>query len=132
MSFELDPRLAADTVELDRWDLSQVLLMKDANYPWLVLVPMRTGLRDLIDLAPADRPVMNAEIQRAGERLRRMTGCHKLNIASLGNQVAQLHVHIIARFTDDPAWPRPVWGVQPAKPHAPEALADFRRRWREA
>jgi diadenosine tetraphosphate (Ap4A) HIT family hydrolase len=125
--FELDPRLAADTVELDRWPLCRVLLMNDANYPWLILVPQRPGLRDFDQIAGADRAALSDEIVRACAALRRMASPHKLNIASLGNAVAQLHVHIIARQTTDPAWPKPVWGVVPARPYTPEALAAFKR-----
>jgi len=127
--FELDPRLAADTVELARWSLCRVLLMNDANYPWLILVPQRPGLRDFDEVAGADRGVLDGEITRACAALRKMTKPHKLNVASLGNAVPQLHVHVIARQTTDPAWPKPVWGVVPARPYTSEALASFRERF---
>jgi diadenosine tetraphosphate (Ap4A) HIT family hydrolase len=127
--FELDPRLAADTVELARWKLCRVLLMNDANYPWLILVPERAGLRDFDEVTGADRATLMDEIARACRALRTMAQPHKLNVASLGNSVSQLHVHVIARQTTDPAWPNPVWGVVPAKPYAAEALAAFRQRF---
>ncbi|MBI3451996.1 MAG: HIT family protein [Rhodospirillales bacterium] len=130
--FTLDERLAADTVELDRWSLCRVLLMNDAGYPWLVLVPERVGLRDLDELSAPDRMQAMDEIVRAAGILRALFRPDKLNIASLGNQVAQLHVHVVARFKTDPAWPRPIWGVQPPKPYTAEALADFRRRFAAA
>lgn len=130
--FELDPRLAADTVELAHWKLCRVLLMQDANYPWLILVPQCPGLRDFDEVTGADRAVLSDEIGRACGALRTMFKPHKLNVASLGNAVAQLHVHVIARQTTDPAWPKPVWGVAPAKPYAPEALADLARRFAAA
>ncbi|HEX2116792.1 MAG TPA: HIT domain-containing protein [Alphaproteobacteria bacterium] len=130
--FELDPRLAADTVELARWSLCRVLLMNDTNYPWLILVPQRPGLRDFDEVAGADRGVLDGEITDACAALRKMTKPHKLNVASLGNAVAQLHIHIIARQTADPAWPRPVWGVVPVKQYGPEALASFRERFAAA
>lgn len=130
--FELDPRLAADTVELDRWKLCRVLLMNDANYPWLILVPQREGLRDFDEVTGADRATLDAEITRACAALRAMFKPHKLNVASLGNAVAQLHVHVIVRQTTDPAWPKPVWGVAPAKPYALAAITEFKRRFAAA
>jgi diadenosine tetraphosphate (Ap4A) HIT family hydrolase len=127
--FDLDPRLAADTVELARWKLCRVLLMNDANYPWLILVPQRPGLRDLDEVGGADRATLADEIDRACAALRAMFTPHKLNVAALGNAVPQLHVHVIARQTTDPAWPKPVWGVVPATPYTPEAVAAFKRRF---
>lgn len=115
--FELHGQLAKDTVEVTRFDLCQVLLMDDRQYPWLVLVPQRPGLRDLHDLAEDDRPVALAEIMRASEALQRLHAPDKMNVAALGNAVPQLHIHVIARFTGDPAWPRPVWGVHPMQPY---------------
>ena len=122
--FELHERLAADTVEVERWPLSLLLLMNDSHYPWLVLVPRREGLRDLHDLAEADLPAMTAEIVRASHLLKDSFEPFKINVAALGNQVPQLHVHVIARFQADPAWPGPIWGVLPPEPYTPEALAD--------
>ena len=130
--FELDPRLAADTVELARWSLCRVLLMNDSNYPWLILVPQRPGLRDFDEVAGADRGVLDGEITRACAALRKIFKPHKMNVASLGNAVPQLHVHIIARQTTDAAWPKPVFGVAPAKPYTAEALGRFRERFTEA
>lgn len=130
-AFELHPQLAADTAEVSRWPLCRVLLMDDANYPWLVLVPALPDLRDLHDL-PADRQgEAMKEIGRASSALQSLFDAAKINVAALGNQVPQLHIHVIARRHDDPAWPKPVWGVVPARPHDPEVkrgrLADLRR-----
>ena len=122
--FQLHERLAEDTVEVARWTLSQVLLMNDSHYPWLVLVPQRSGLRDFDDLAEADLPVMTGEILRASRLLKAAFRPDKMNVAALGNQVPQLHLHVIARFTADAAWPGPVWGVRPPEPYAPDALAE--------
>ncbi|MEQ8697067.1 MAG: HIT family protein [Bauldia litoralis] len=116
--FTLHPQLAADTVEVARWPLSLVLLNNDATYPWLVLVPRLPGLRDLHDM-PADRHgAVMAEIGRASEALQTACAADKINVAALGNQVPQLHIHVIGRRTGDPAWPRPVWGAVPARPYA--------------
>ena len=115
--FRLHERLAADTVEVLRWPLNRVLLMNDRTYPWLILVPERPGLKDLHDLAAADHIQAMAEISRASRALQHLCRPDKINVAALGNMVPQLHIHVIARFTSDPAWPRPVWGVQPAEPY---------------
>jgi diadenosine tetraphosphate (Ap4A) HIT family hydrolase len=114
-AFTLDPQLDADTVPVKDLALCSVLLNDDANYPWLILVPQRPGLVELIDLDEADRATLWSEIALASRVLKNVTKCHKLNVAQLGNQVAQLHIHIIARETTDAAWPGPVWGKAPRK-----------------
>jgi len=111
----LDPRLRADTVPVIDLSLCAVLLNDDANYPWLILVPRRPGAVEIIDLAEPDRAALMAEIAQTATAVRAVTRCHKLNVAALGNQVAQLHVHVIARETTDAAWPNPVWGKAPRK-----------------
>jgi diadenosine tetraphosphate (Ap4A) HIT family hydrolase len=120
--FELNARIEADTVPVAEWPLCRVLLMNDANHPWLLLVPRRAGAVEITDLDEADRHALLDEISRASLALRRAVAPHRINVAALGNVVAQLHVHVIARFTDDPAWPKPVWGAAPARPYAPDAL----------
>jgi diadenosine tetraphosphate (Ap4A) HIT family hydrolase len=120
--FELHPRLTADTATVADWPLCRVLLMNDAAYPWLILVPRRPDVAEITDLEVSDRHVLMEEISRASLALRRAVSPHRINVGALGNVVAQLHVHIIGRFTDDAAWPRPVWGAAPPVPYAPEAL----------
>jgi diadenosine tetraphosphate (Ap4A) HIT family hydrolase len=110
-AFALDPRLAADTHRVGDLPLSRVLLFDDARFPWLVLVPREPGLRDLIDLAHDDQHLLLDEINRCAHVLHALDKPDKLNIAALGNVVAQLHVHVIARYMSDAAWPRPVWNV---------------------
>ncbi len=122
--FELHPQLAADTVPVATWPLCEVLLLNDANYPWLVLVPARTDLRDFHDLSPDDMVTAGHEISRASEALVKLFEPDKVNVAALGNMVAQLHIHVVARFTDDVAWPNPIWGVAPPLAYAPDARAD--------
>jgi diadenosine tetraphosphate (Ap4A) HIT family hydrolase len=109
----LDPQLDADTILVTDLAVSHVLLNDDANYPWLILVPRRTGMVELIDLDDADRATLWNEIALASRALKTVTRCHKLNVAQLGNQVSQLHIHIIAREKTDAAWPNPVWGKAP-------------------
>jgi diadenosine tetraphosphate (Ap4A) HIT family hydrolase len=117
----LDPTLERDTVMVLDLALTRVLLNDDANYPWLILVPRRRGKVELIDLDDADRVRLMEEIALVSRVLKGATKCHKLNVAQLGNQVAQLHVHIIARETSDAAWPNPVWGQAPRKAYEPAA-----------
>ena len=130
--FELHPRLAADTIEIADWPLCRVLLMNDQRFPWLILVPRRPGLRDFDDVAGPDKSAYYAEIERASRALRAVTGAPKLNVAALGNMVPQLHVHVIARFVGDAAWPGPVWGQGVAQAYAPAAARDFVGRFRAA
>jgi diadenosine tetraphosphate (Ap4A) HIT family hydrolase len=115
--FTLDPRLAADTLHLGDFALCRVLLANDARFPWLILVPRRAGLADLIDVAPEDRTLLTGEIDAAARALKATVRCEKLNVGALGNMVRQLHIHVIARTTDDEAWPKPVWGVGTAVPY---------------
>ncbi len=120
--FELDEKLAADTVPVTDFALCRVLLMKDANYPWLILVPALPGLRDLHDL-PADwSATVMSEIKLASAALVDLFDPVKINVAALGNSVPQLHIHVVARRTDDPAWPKPIWGVVPAVDYKDGAL----------
>ncbi|CEJ15821.1 HIT domain protein [bacterium YEK0313] len=122
-SFELDPRLAADTERVADLALCRVGLMNDATYPWLILVPRRASVTEIVDLTPYDATLLMDEIRVASRVLRDLTRCDKLNVAALGNMVPQLHVHVIARFRGDPAWPGPVWGKVPAEAYgdAPKA-----------
>ncbi len=117
--WSLDPQLARDTVAVGDLPLSRLLLMDDANYPWAILVPRRASAVELIDLSEEEQARLTREIAAVSAALRAATGCHKLNVAALGNVVAQLHVHVIARFREDAAWPRPVWGAAPRKVYAP-------------
>jgi diadenosine tetraphosphate (Ap4A) HIT family hydrolase len=121
-SWTLDPRLEGDSVALGDLPLSRLLLMNDANYPWLILVPRRPHLVELIDLDDAGQATLMDEIARASRALKAITACDKLNVAALGNTVRQLHVHVIARFAGDAAGPRPVWGAVPARPYAAAEL----------
>ena len=121
--FELDPQLAADTLLVGETPLSQVLLMDDARYPWLILVPRRSDVTEPFELSEADQAQLWQESMWLGVAMKAHFAADKLNIAALGNQVAQLHVHHIARFHADDAWPGPVWGVGSAVSYS-EAARD--------
>ena len=129
--FELDPRLDNDSLFLADWPLCRVLRMNDRAYPWLILVPRRTGKREIIDLSSADQTLLLGEIGRASGAIKQALKPEKLNVAALGNVVSQLHVHVIGRFTDDPAWPRPIWGVQAPRPFTGEEAEVEVIQWRE-
>ncbi len=122
--YDLHPQLAADTHPLAAFELCELRLMDDANYPWLVLVPRLPDARELVDLDAAQRHLLTDEIDRAARVLREVFRPFKLNVAALGNLVPQLHVHVIARFEHDPAWPAPVWGRVAARPYTPDALVE--------
>jgi diadenosine tetraphosphate (Ap4A) HIT family hydrolase len=113
--FELHPRLAADTSFIADWALCRVLLMEDARYPWLVLVPRRAGLVEITGMTPPERALLMEEAARAGAAIQAL--CAKLNIGALGNLVPQLHLHVVGRSPGDAAWPGPVWGQGMAVPY---------------
>lgn len=126
--FALNPRLANDTFEIGALELSRLLLMNDATYPWVILVPQRNDVRELYELTVADRRLLMDEIARVSETLVHVFQPDKLNVAALGNIVPQLHVHLVARFATDASWPDPIWGKHPAKTYAPreaERLMDL-------
>jgi len=102
-----------------------VLVIKDAHYPWLLLVPRRPDVNEIIDLDEVAQAQLMTEIARVSRALKEVTKCDKLNVAALGNLVPQLHIHIIARRSSDVAWPRPVWGVMPPLAHDPEEVQQF-------
>ena len=128
--FIVDPRLARDSIFIADGPLSQLRLMDDARFPWLVLVPRMAGAVEWIDLDGASQRLLLAEINQAAGLLRAMGTHDKLNIGALGNIVRQLHVHVVARTEGDGAWPGPVWGSGPAQPYVPaqrdELLAKLR------
>ena len=117
--FILDPRLDADTLVLGCFALSRVLLMNDARYPWLILVPQKPDLAEIIDLTVSEQMQLMREIAAASQALKTLFNPDKLNVGALGNRVRQLHVHVMARFVSDAAWPGPVWGVGQAQPYPP-------------
>lgn len=121
--FTLHPRLEADTIELAVWPLCRVRLMNDRTYPWLVLIPQRPDVREFHHLEPPDRTRCMQEMALAARLLEEATQAEKINVGALGNQVPQLHIHVIARYSDDPAWPGPVWGHRPPEPYDEATLS---------
>jgi len=121
-NFELHPKLVADTFEVTRLPLCRVVLMNDANYPWLILVPQRPNVRELFELSEETQIQLMRESSQTARMMSHIFNADKINIAALGNVVPQLHIHHIVRYTDDPAWPAPVWGYAPAVPYAEQLL----------
>jgi diadenosine tetraphosphate (Ap4A) HIT family hydrolase len=123
--WSLHSQLKKDTIDIGDLPLCRVLVIRDANFPWLLLVPRRHDVVEIIDLDEVEQAQLMTEISRTARALKEVTHCDKLNIAALGNVVPQLHVHVIARRTGDVAWPRPVWGVMPALAHDAEEVQRF-------
>src|SRR5256886_16569900 len=121
-AWSLHSQLKNDPIDTGDLPLSRVLVIKDANYPWLLLVPRRESAVEIIDLDEVEQAQLMTEVSRVARALKEITKCDKLNIAALGNVVPQLHVHVIARRKNDAAWPRPVWGAAPAKAYLPDDL----------
>jgi diadenosine tetraphosphate (Ap4A) HIT family hydrolase len=130
--FVLDPRLEADTQHVVSLELSDVRLMNDARFPWLVLVPRRVGLVEICDLPAAEQALLWQEANRAAQVLRGITPFDKLNLGALGNIVRQLHLHVVGRREGDAAWPGPVWGSGRALPYDEAALGQLKLRLRDA
>jgi len=120
--FVLHPQLKADTTVVGQFELSLVLLHKDANFPWLILVPKRANIREIHHLSDADQIALIRESSHLAEVMTSIFAPTSMNIAALGNVVPQLHVHHIARSENDPLWPKPVWGAMAAKPYDAEVL----------
>ena len=122
-SFSLAPELQRDCIELADWPLCKVLLMNDSQYPWFILVPRVAGVKEIIDLSEELQITLLQESGKLSKLLQQIFNPDKLNVAALGNMVPQLHVHHIARFTTDAAWPTPIWGKLPAVPYTDEQIA---------
>ncbi|MEZ5596259.1 MAG: HIT family protein [Pseudomonadales bacterium] len=119
--FTLHPQLEQDTCVVMELAVCRVLLMNDARYPWLILVPRFAGVREIYDLPADTQDVIWREVGHCGSRLMDLVKADKLNIGALGNLVPQLHIHVIARRQDDDAWPAPVWGRGEARPYTAPA-----------
>jgi diadenosine tetraphosphate (Ap4A) HIT family hydrolase len=108
--FSLDPRLDNDTLLIGEFKLCRALLMNDARYPWVILVPRITGLTEVYQLSAADQQQLMLESNTVAQKLAELVSADKMNVAALGNVVSQLHIHHVARYHQDEAWPAPVWG----------------------
>lgn len=130
--FSLHPRLSADTILLGDFPLCHCLLMNDMHYPWLILVPRIENIREIFELSVRDQQQLLRESSWVSERLAKYFNADKINIGALGNMVPQLHIHHIARYQNDAAWPAPVWGKHPASAYTPENLVMMTERLQQA
>ena len=130
-SWQLDSRLANDTLPVFDNGGVTILLMNDRRWPWLILVPKVAGAEELHDLGPEIGPVVMDIAISAGEKLKAMTDCEKINIAAIGNMVRQLHIHVIARNEGDQNWPGPVWGYGSPEPYDESEAAELVAKLKE-
>jgi diadenosine tetraphosphate (Ap4A) HIT family hydrolase len=128
--FALDPRLQQDTLPIGDFPLCRLLLSNDSNYPWFILVPRRDDISEIFQLGVADQQLLWQETTALAQMLKDSFDADKLNVATLGNVVSQLHMHVIVRKREDAAWPAPVWGKHPAKPYSAGQIASIRERLR--
>ncbi len=131
-NFVLHTQLANDSVFIADWPLCQLRLINDSNYPWFILVPRRANIRDVIDLSDEEQSQLWLESAKLSRLMRQKFSPEKLNLAALGNMVPQLHLHHIARFTTDVAWPAPVWGKVESVPYNASELAQLLNEWSAA
>lgn len=128
LEFELHPQLAADCIVLGDFPLCRLLLMNDANYPWFILVPRRAGATEIYHLSEDERCRMIHESSFLAENLADIFAARKMNVASLGNMVPQLHIHHVVRQESDPAWPSPIWGKVPVQPYTDDQIHEIRHK----
>ena len=112
MIFSLHPQLEKDCFFIEDWPICRLVLMDDSRFPWFILVPRLNGARELVDLPETEQIRVLNEINWLSKAIQKSLKPHKLNIAALGNMVPQLHIHVIARFEEDEAWPKPVWSAE--------------------
>lgn len=122
---DIHPQLLKDCLVLGRFSLCQLLLMRDANYPWFILVPDRDEISEIYQLSDEDQSQLMLESSYLAEFLMKIFNGDKMNVAAIGNIVPQLHLHHVVRYHTDAAWPSPVWGKLPAKAYTEEALSDI-------
>lgn len=126
--FTIHPQLEKDCIHIGDFSLCSLLLLNDANYPWLILLPRREGLTEIYQLPVADQHQLMAESSCLCQCMHQLFRPDKMNIAAIGNIVPQLHIHHIARFRADACWPAPVWGAVPAKPYSQEQINELQER----
>ena len=130
--FELDSRLAKDTLPVATLGLCELRLMNDRRWPWALLVPRRRGITEIFELTPLDQAILTFETVTVSEAMKAVFGAKKMNVGALGNIVSMLHLHIVARSEGDPGWPGPVWGFGTAEPYTTGDAAESVERLRGA
>jgi len=120
--FQLHPRLKQDCIAIGRFDLCQLLMMNDSQYPWFILVPEKAGIKEIYQLSKPERQTLTEESSFLAENLAALYKAEKMNIAAIGNLVPQLHIHHVVRYQTDKAWPAPVWGKFDAVPYTQKQI----------
>jgi diadenosine tetraphosphate (Ap4A) HIT family hydrolase len=133
MIFSLHPQLEKDCFFIEDWPICRLVLMDDSRFPWFILVPRLNGARELVDLPETEQIRVLNEINWLSKAMQKTLKPHKLNIAALGNMVPQLHIHVIARFEEDDAWPKPVWSAEgKAVPYSKEKKSELIQQIKQA
>ena len=122
-TFALHPRLKEDCIAIGRFDLCQLLMMNDSQYPWFILVPEKAGIKEIYQLSKPERHTLTEESSFLSEHLAALYQADKMNIAAIGNLVPQLHIHHVVRYRTDKAWPAPIWGKFDAVPYTQQQIA---------
>ena len=123
-TFQLHLRLKEDCIAIGRFELCQLLMMNDSQYPWFILVPEKAGIKEIYQLNKPERHTLTEESSYLAENLAVLYKADKMNIAAIGNLVPQLHIHHVVRYQTDKAWPAPIWGKFPAVPYSQQQIAD--------
>ena len=123
-TFQLHPRLKEDCIAIGRFELCQLLMINDSQYPWFILVPEKAGITEIYQLVKADRQLLTEESSYLAENLAALYQANKMNIAAIGNLVPQLHIHHVVRYQTDKAWPAPIWGKFTAVPYTQQQITD--------
>jgi diadenosine tetraphosphate (Ap4A) HIT family hydrolase len=119
MEFILNETLASDSIIVGQFDVSELLLMNDRQFPWFTLVPRRAGVTEIYQLGESDQHAVWHESAALAKVIMNYFNGHKLNVAAIGNVVSQLHIHHVVRFKHDGCWPKPIWGQQPMLKYDP-------------
>jgi len=131
MTFQLHPRLKQDCIAIGRFELCQLLMMNDSQYPWFILVPEQADVQEIYQLSKTERQLLTEESSYLAENLAALYHADKMNIAAIGNIVPQLHIHHIVRYQTDKTWPAPIWGKFDAVPYTEQQIADNLARIKE-
>jgi len=122
--FQLHPRLKQDCITIGRFDLCQLLMMNDSQYPWFILVPEKADIKEIYQLSKPERQLLTEESSYLAENMATLYNADKMNIAAIGNLVPQLHIHHVVRYQGDKAWPAPIWGKFAVVPYTQQQITD--------
>ena len=122
MAFQLHPRLEQDSIAIGHFNLTELRLINDSQYPWFILIPKRPNISEIYQLSETDQQLLQRESSLLAKTLAELYKADKMNIAAIGNMVPQLHIHHIVRYKTDIAWPAPVWGKFDSVPYTEQQI----------